>query len=295
MKAYKAFNRDMTCRGFQYKEGEIYEIEDKPKLCQRGFHFCKDLVLTLGYYPCKEITDNKYAEVEVLGDTEFEEPTHHKGVTNKIKIIRVLLDSEVLAMVDSDSNSGDCNSGYNNSGDRNSGDSNSGDSNSGNSNFGYNNSGNSNSGYSNSGDNNSGYNNSGDSNSGYCNSGNNNSGYRNSGGNNSGDRNSGNSNSGYNNSGNSNSGNWNSASNETGFFNTKNPETINVFNRQCKIEDWENANKPGFIYFEIDPELGYRGSWQKAFKSAPKEEIKKLKALPNFDKDVFYDLTGIKI
>lgn len=29
MKAYKGFNKDMTCRGFQYKEGESYET-DKP-------------------------------------------------------------------------------------------------------------------------------------------------------------------------------------------------------------------------------------------------------------------------
>ena len=33
---YKAFKRDMTCRDFKYEEGGIYEIEDKPILCQRG-------------------------------------------------------------------------------------------------------------------------------------------------------------------------------------------------------------------------------------------------------------------
>ena len=32
MKAYKGFNKDMTCRGFQYKEGGNYET-DKEQSC----------------------------------------------------------------------------------------------------------------------------------------------------------------------------------------------------------------------------------------------------------------------
>lgn len=35
--SYKGFNKDMTCRDFQYKEGEIYE-EPSAKACERGFH-----------------------------------------------------------------------------------------------------------------------------------------------------------------------------------------------------------------------------------------------------------------
>ena len=36
MKAYKGFNKDMTCRGFQLKEGELYEKERAQfcKLCK---------------------------------------------------------------------------------------------------------------------------------------------------------------------------------------------------------------------------------------------------------------------
>ena len=51
MTYYKTFNRDMTCRDFKYEEGGVYEIDEKPILCERGFHFVKDLVLSLGYYP----------------------------------------------------------------------------------------------------------------------------------------------------------------------------------------------------------------------------------------------------
>ena len=40
MKAYKGFNKDMTCRGFQYKEGETYE-EKKASVCECGFHACE--------------------------------------------------------------------------------------------------------------------------------------------------------------------------------------------------------------------------------------------------------------
>jgi hypothetical protein len=216
-----------------------------------------------------------------------------------------------------DSNSGDRNSGNSNSGYSNSGDSNSGDRNSGNSNSGYSNSGDSNSGDSNSGNSNSGYSNSGDSNSGDSNSGNSNSGDRNSG-----DRNSGDSNSGYRNSGNSNSGDRNSGNSNSGDFNSTTPDIANYFNKPCKITDWNNATKPNFIYnvnvtlwiewsamtdkekednknaFVTDGYLKvipYKKAWANAYKDATEEDIKLLKALPNFDVDVFFEITGIKI
>ena len=52
MKAYKAFNRDMTCRGFQYAEGEDYELPEgqEAKLCERGFHACERAVDVLQHY-----------------------------------------------------------------------------------------------------------------------------------------------------------------------------------------------------------------------------------------------------
>lgn len=61
MKAYKGFNRDMTCRGFQYAEGETYHT-DTTKLCESGFHACKYPLDVLAYYPPNS---SVYHEVEL--------------------------------------------------------------------------------------------------------------------------------------------------------------------------------------------------------------------------------------
>ena len=67
MKAYKGFNKDMTCRGFLYKEGGEYET-DKAKLCESGFHACENPLDCLAYYSPND--GCVYREVEVSGDME---------------------------------------------------------------------------------------------------------------------------------------------------------------------------------------------------------------------------------
>ena len=138
MKAYKVFNPDWTCKDFQYEVGKIYEIKEKPVLCEKGFHACKKAVDCFKYYNFNP--NNKVAEVELLGEIVGKETD--KQATNKIKILREIKWSELLNIV----NSGDRNSGYRNSGNYNSGNYNSGDSNSGYRNSGDRNSGNYNSG-----------------------------------------------------------------------------------------------------------------------------------------------------
>ena len=66
MKAYKGFNKDMTCRGFQFKEGETY-TEDKAELCKRGFHACERPLDVFNYYAPGE---SVYHEVELDGVSE---------------------------------------------------------------------------------------------------------------------------------------------------------------------------------------------------------------------------------
>ena len=144
MEGYKAFNAGWVCRGFQYEIGKTYELpeEQKLKMCECGFHFCKNPIDVFGYYSMNNET--LIAKVEALGDIQQEGT---KYCTNKIKIVREFTRNELQALIlDGKYNSGDYNSGDYNSGDRNSGDRNSGKYNSGDYNSGNYNSGNYNSG-----------------------------------------------------------------------------------------------------------------------------------------------------
>jgi len=224
-------------------------------------------------------------------------------------------------------NSGNRNSGYCNSGNYNSGDYNSGNRNSGNYNSGDYNSGNRNSGNRNSGDCNSGNCNSGNRNSGDYNSGNRNSGYYNSGNYNSGYYNSGNYNSGYYNSGNYNSGdynsgNYNSGVYSNGFFNTK-QHKIFIFDMPTKMTTSEFKNSTYFDaltsedliltewinYTEKEKakdkakeliggylkKYEYKEACQIWWNKLTKTNKQIIQSIPNFNKDIFFEITGIKL
>lgn len=65
MKAYKGFDRDLKCRGFQYEIGTEYE-EKEAEACEKGFHACAEPLNVFRYYPpCHE---NRYCEVEQDGE-----------------------------------------------------------------------------------------------------------------------------------------------------------------------------------------------------------------------------------
>ena len=308
MEGYKVFESDWTCRGFQYEVGKTFEEDVTPSCCNRGFHFCKELKDCFNYYPFNP--DNKVAKVIALGEID-EESDDSKCCTNKIQIVEEISWEDVLRMV----NLGKGNAGLCNSGNRNSGDCNSGDCNSGNRNSGNRNSGDCNSGNRNSGDCNSGNRNSGD-----CNSGN-----RNSGDCNSGDCNSGDWNSGDWNSGDWNSGDWNKTNFSNGCFNTEEPK-IFLFNKPSDwtYRDWLNSdaryllnqiprNIVDWIWSddmtdeekEQHPEYEVVGGYLKILDESEcgqlwwdslSERYKNIiKAMPNFDKEIFEDVTGIKI
>ena len=50
VKGFKGFDKEMKCQGFQFEVGKTYEHEGEVKLCNRGFHFCKNPLDTLDYY-----------------------------------------------------------------------------------------------------------------------------------------------------------------------------------------------------------------------------------------------------
>ncbi len=49
--AHKGFNPDLTCRGFQYAEGETYVHHGAVNVCSSGFHAVEQPLHVLRYYP----------------------------------------------------------------------------------------------------------------------------------------------------------------------------------------------------------------------------------------------------
>jgi len=78
--AYKAFDDDMKCRGFQYKVGETYEHEGPVSECESGFHACEDPFDVFRFY---DITTSKFAAVELSG---YIDKGDMKIAAGKIKI-----------------------------------------------------------------------------------------------------------------------------------------------------------------------------------------------------------------
>ena len=134
VQGFKVFNPDWTCRGFQYEVGKTYEMSDSPICCTRGFHFCTKAADCFNYYSFNP--ENKVAEVVALGEVDSENDDT-KCCTNKIQIVREIPWDEVLRIVNTGKDcTGICNTGNSNTGDSNTGDRNTGDCNTGNSNTG---------------------------------------------------------------------------------------------------------------------------------------------------------------
>ena len=81
MKAYKGFNKDMTCRGFQYEIGKEYET-DAADLCRIGFHACENPLDCFSHYAPG---NSRYCEVEIE-DNGQRSSEDSKVVGKKIKI-----------------------------------------------------------------------------------------------------------------------------------------------------------------------------------------------------------------
>ena len=290
IKGFKVFNPDWTCspngNTKQYTCPGKFEEDVTPVRCGQGMHFCKVAADCFNYYDFNP--DNHVAEVAAYGEVVEE---GDKCATNKLEIIREIPWAELLEMVNTGKGcAGLCNSGNRNSGNRNSGNRNSGDWNSGD-----------------------------------CNSGNRNSGDWNSGDCNSGDCNSGNRNSGNRNSGNRNSGDWNNTNFSNGCFNTVEP-TIHLFNKPSSwtYRDWLNSEARylmnqiqgdilEWVYLSdmtdeekaAHPEAETTGGYLKEldnsecaviwWRSLDQRKKNVIMAIPNFDKAIFKEITGIDV
>ena len=275
IKGFKVFNPDWTCspngNTKQYTCPGKFEEDVTPVRCGQGMHFCKVAADCFNYYDFNP--DNHVAEVAAYGEVVEE---GDKCATNKLEIIREIPWTELLEMVNTGKgcaglcNSGDCNSGDWNSGDWNSGDWNSGDWNSG------------------------------DWNSGDCNSG---------------DWN----------SGDWNSGDWNNTNFSNGCFNTVEPK-IHLFNKPSEwtYRDWLNSEARylmnqiqgdilEWIYLSdmtdeekaTHPEAETTGGYLKKldnsecaviwWRSLDQRKKNVIMAIPNFDKAIFKEITGIDV
>lgn len=81
MKAYKGFDKDLKCRGFQYEVGGEYE-EQEANICRKGFHACENPLDTLRYY---RPGDSRYCDVK-LDDNGQRNNDDSKVCGKKIKI-----------------------------------------------------------------------------------------------------------------------------------------------------------------------------------------------------------------
>ena len=287
---FKVFRPDWTCspngNTKQYTCPGKFEEEGELDVCGHGMHFCQTAADCFNYYSFN--SENKVAEVIAYGDVRTE---GDKSCTDKLEIVREIQWDEVLRIVNIGKNcTGRCNTGDCNTGDCNTGDCNTGDWNTGNWNTGDWNTGN-----------------------------------RNTGNRNTGDCNTGDCNTGNWNTGDWNTGDWNKSSFNTGCFNTE-EQKIMLFNKPSNmtysewldsdaryllnqipkdVVEWvyeedmtdeEKAAHPTYEttggYLKVLDESECGQLWWGSLSDRRKDIIR---AIPNFDSDIFFQCTGVRV
>ena len=81
IKAYKAFDKDLSCRGFKYEVGKKYEETGYIKACEKGFHACPYPLDVFGYYAP---AGSRFCEVEQSG--KIDDSESDKVCSSKIRI-----------------------------------------------------------------------------------------------------------------------------------------------------------------------------------------------------------------
>ena len=283
---FKVFRPDWTCDPTGYNPKQYtcpgkFEEEGELDVCGHGMHFCQTAADCFNYYSFN--SENKVAEVIAYGDVRTD---GDKSCTDKLEIVREIPWDEVLRIVNIGKNcTGRCNTGNRNTGDCNTGDRNTGDCNTGD-----------------------------------CNTGDCNTGDRNTGNRNTGDRNTGNRN-----TGDCNTGDWNKSSFNTGCFNTV-EQKIMLFNKPSDMtyRDWYESDARWLLnqipkdvvewiysedmtdeekaehlthettggYLKVLDESECGQLWWGSLSDRQKNIIK---AIPNFDAEIFFQCTGIRV
>ena len=85
MKAYKGFDKDLKCRGFQFEVGKEYK-EKEASLCKSGFHACEFPFDVFGYYAPE---NSRFCEVEL------EEASKERKEDSKVCARRIHIGAEI--------------------------------------------------------------------------------------------------------------------------------------------------------------------------------------------------------
>ena len=83
MKVYKGTNKDMKCRGFQYKLGETAVFDGEPHICEAGLHACEQPIDVLNHYTPNE---SRYFEAEAEEVSAERESSDSKIVAKKMTL-----------------------------------------------------------------------------------------------------------------------------------------------------------------------------------------------------------------
>lgn len=116
-------------------------------------------------------------------------------------------------------------------------------------------------------------------------------------------------------------GDWSISNFSSGHFSTIDHSGFGAFNKPCTPKEWDSAKKPEFLYFDLTvwvysdsmtdvekedhphhevnggylKQLDYKSAFKSAYESATEEEKQQLLNLPNFDSDVFKEISGVDV
>ena len=96
LKAYKVFNNNWTCNGFQYEVGKRYKFDDEIEMCSKGFHACEKLEDCFKYYA--SVQWNKIAEVIIHGKV-LKNNEDSKVCTDDIEIVKEISFDEIKEVI----------------------------------------------------------------------------------------------------------------------------------------------------------------------------------------------------
>ena len=83
MRVYKGTDKDMKCRGFQYKLGEAAVFDGEPHLCRAGLHACEQPIDVLNHYAPNK---SRYFEADAEEVTDERESDDSKIVAKKMTL-----------------------------------------------------------------------------------------------------------------------------------------------------------------------------------------------------------------